>query len=129
MKVTRSLTSTSTYSVLIASLLLAGWTACVEVEQEPSKVNAATHYLNVFEQMNYPVTGALKDRVVGIIEEGWKEDNAPLEELLKQNRVWEKELEKALSIERCDFQLGKPVDHPLNEPEPPPVTRSISLFR
>jgi len=86
---------------------------------EEASDNAATYYLKAIKAMVYPESKETRDNILAVIQIGWRLENKDLEELLNQNEACLEELEKALSIEKCDFDFGKKYEYEISRPSPP----------
>lgn len=100
------------YVILLFSLSFA------ENANDISKVgapdNAAVYYNKAFELMkNYP--DEIDKKILDVVQNGWKGEDAELEKILAENEPAFKEFEKGLALEKCDFTLGKIYDNPYTQ--------------
>ena len=101
-----------------------------ETREAPSKIetdNAAVFYSNAFALLQYPTSQTLKDHIQATIKNGWRDENRALENILDQNTAALREFQKALSVERCDFQSGQENAYAIQKPGPPVIAiRNLS---
>lgn len=89
--------------------------------------NAAVFYSKVFAHLQSPTSQELKDAIQTAIKNGWQGKNQGLVKLLNQHEAAFTELQKALSVNRCDFQFGKESKYAIDRPVPP-VSQIRDLF-
>jgi len=90
-------------ALIFAALTSPAWSQ----EAIPAEENAATYYNKAFELMKDLPREDAKTRAFKIIEEGWKEEDKELEELLKANEPAFEEFRKGVAKEKCQFIEGE----------------------
>jgi hypothetical protein len=91
----------------IASIFLALVSPIWAQELIPPEENAATYYNKAFELMKDFPDEETFTRGLRIIEQGWKEEDKELEELLKANGPAFVEFRKGAAKEKCQFISGE----------------------
>ncbi len=72
-----------------------------------SRSNAAVHYLDAIEALNFPLTVSLQSDVLRVIKDSWHGDQSDIKTLLDANKNVLREIEPALKLDNCDFNFGR----------------------
>lgn len=97
-----------------------------------NNINAATVYKEAYSILtNLPKDFTSKEYIqelIKIINDGWKNDNKELKEILISNQVALNEFKKATKLQNCDFTFGKQIKMTATTPVPQ-FGEPISLVR
>ncbi|KPJ62663.1 MAG: hypothetical protein AMS15_03160 [Planctomycetes bacterium DG_23] len=96
------------FSFCLWSLIFAALSYPISAQEAiPSEENAAIYYNQAFELMKDFSDEDAFTRGLKIIEQGWKEEDKELEELLKANGPAFAEFAKGVAKEKCEFITGE----------------------